>query len=199
MLYDDHRRVTQMTKATLVKLNIVRLYILDAILTKASLWDGGYYEINYNLYYYRECYMSAGRYLISLWVLRNISLVCCTHLWNIMFSKLLWEEKFCISKWPCHFLFIMSNLVVYQVVGFYCFPSVIHTVMCNIVLIHTCDIICVDLLPLRILLKVYILININIQSFQRVLNSLTMKFTSKFHWSWKFGITSGSLYWSWFV
>ena len=51
--------------------------------------------------------------------------------------------------------------------------------MCDIVLIHTCDIICVDLLPLRILLKAYILININIQSFQRVLNSLTMKFTSK--------------------
>ena len=46
---------------------------------------------------YRGYYMAARRYKISLRVLKNISLVCCAHLWNIFSTQ---EEKFlftCIS------------------------------------------------------------------------------------------------------
>ena len=44
--------------------------------------------------------MAAWRYKISLLMLKNISLVRCTHL--EIFSTL--EEKFCISVRPCNYL-----------------------------------------------------------------------------------------------
>ena len=52
----------------------------------------------------RGYYRATRRYEISLRVLRNISLVRCTHSWNISSTH---EEKFCISKQPCNVLFII--------------------------------------------------------------------------------------------
>ena len=63
---------------------------------------------------YRGYYMAARRYEISLIVLKNISLVRSTRLWNIFQT---WEKESCISKWPCSFfcccyiIFIMQNNV----------------------------------------------------------------------------------------
>ena len=52
----------------------------------------------------RGYYMTAWRYKISLQVLKNISLVCCAHLWNIFSAR---EEKFNISQRPRHVLSII--------------------------------------------------------------------------------------------
>ena len=55
---------------------------------------------------YRGYYMAARRYKISFWVLKNISLVRCAHLWDIFSTR---KEKFCTSKRPCNVLFYYIN------------------------------------------------------------------------------------------